>query len=237
MLRDTVNRLCAAFPGAERSDPWGGGHDAWKVGGKMFCVVGARDENGVNLKCPDIETAELLIDIGRAERAPYLHRSWVRVPPGRMAADELAPRLRIAYATIRAGLPKKLQATLAPLRRGQSRVRLTICGAERCGSPGPRPGPDQGAQRRRAAPDRPRRAEAAAPPMPREPLGGASPKTANLRRNGAHPRSGTALRCAGPRVGHGRDAAVVKPTDAPKAAPLRSAAVRDRVPPQARRRP
>ncbi len=36
MTRDEINALCATLPGAENSDPWGGGHDAWKVGGKMF---------------------------------------------------------------------------------------------------------------------------------------------------------------------------------------------------------
>ena len=36
MSRATVNAICQTFPGAEVSDPWGGGHDAWKVGGKMF---------------------------------------------------------------------------------------------------------------------------------------------------------------------------------------------------------
>ena len=34
MSRDLINSICAAFPGAEVSDPWGGGHDAWKVGVK-----------------------------------------------------------------------------------------------------------------------------------------------------------------------------------------------------------
>jgi hypothetical protein len=36
MSRELVNAICRTFPGAEMSDPWGGGHDAWKVGGKMF---------------------------------------------------------------------------------------------------------------------------------------------------------------------------------------------------------
>jgi len=36
MSRKLVNAVCQTFPGATVSDPWGGGHDAWKVGGKMF---------------------------------------------------------------------------------------------------------------------------------------------------------------------------------------------------------
>jgi len=114
MTRGFVNTFCAALPGAEHSDPWGGGHDAWKIGGKLFAVVGAVDE-AVSVKCRDVETAALLIELGRAERAPYLHRSWVRIPLGvncNIEQDELAERLATSYRLIKAGLPKKLQSKL-----------------------------------------------------------------------------------------------------------------------------
>ena len=62
MSRDVVNLTCSALPGATWSDPWGGGHDAWKVGGKLFAIVGAHDGNGLNVKCADVDTARLLID-------------------------------------------------------------------------------------------------------------------------------------------------------------------------------
>ena len=114
MTRSIVNAHCAALPGAELSDPWGGGHDCWKVGGKMFAVTGAMDDHGVSVKCADTDTAELLIEMGRAFRAPYLHRSWVRLPWGLVADDELRDRLTTSYRIIRAGLPKKLQAALSP---------------------------------------------------------------------------------------------------------------------------
>ncbi len=112
MTRAIVNAHCATLPGAEVSDPWGGGHDAWKIGGKMFAVVGTMD-TGVSVKCADIETAALLIDLGRAERAPYFHRSWVHLPWG-TDTDELCDRLTEAYRIIRAGLPKRVQAALPP---------------------------------------------------------------------------------------------------------------------------
>jgi predicted DNA-binding protein (MmcQ/YjbR family) len=114
MDRAFVNAFCATLPGAGHSDPWGGGHDAWKVGGKLFAVIGAVDE-AVSVKCRDVETAELLIELGRAERAPYLHRSWVRIPLGEncpVEQDELADRLSISYDLIRATLPKKVQSNL-----------------------------------------------------------------------------------------------------------------------------
>ena len=114
MTRALVNQHCADLPGAESSDPWGGGHDAWKVGGKLFAVVGASEDHGVDVKCPDLETAQLLIEMARAFPAPYFHKSWVRVVFGTVPEAELRDRLDISYRIIRASLPKKLQATLAP---------------------------------------------------------------------------------------------------------------------------
>jgi predicted DNA-binding protein (MmcQ/YjbR family) len=112
MTRAAVNRICAGMPGAAVSDPWGGGHDAWKVGGRMFACVGALRE-GVSVKTDSVETAEMLIAAGVAERAPYFHRSWVYLPEGTDAA-ELAHRLARSYEIVRAGLPKKVQAALGP---------------------------------------------------------------------------------------------------------------------------
>jgi predicted DNA-binding protein (MmcQ/YjbR family) len=113
MSRATVNRICASFPGAEVSDPWGGGHDAWKVGGKMFASVGAVLP-GVSVKTESVEQAEMLIEAGIGTRAPYFHRSWIHLPddcdPG-----ELEHRLRRSYEIIRSALPRKVQAALAPL--------------------------------------------------------------------------------------------------------------------------
>jgi predicted DNA-binding protein (MmcQ/YjbR family) len=113
MSRDVVNAICAGLPGAEVSDPWGGGHDCWKVGGKMFAVVGAVLP-GVSVKTDGIEMAEMLIDAGVAERAACLHRSWVRLPEG-CPEDELRHRPLASCRLVRAGLPKRVQAGLAPL--------------------------------------------------------------------------------------------------------------------------
>lgn len=110
MSRDRVNAICARFAGAECNDPWGGGHDAWNVGGKMFACIGAVTP-GVSVKTPDIETAQLLIENGRAERAPYFHRSWVLVDWD-IEGEELEHRLRTSYELIKSKLPKKVQAEL-----------------------------------------------------------------------------------------------------------------------------
>jgi predicted DNA-binding protein (MmcQ/YjbR family) len=110
MSRDLVNAICRELPGAEVSDPWGGGHDAWKVGGKMFACIGAVLP-GVSVKTDSIETAEMLIDAGLALKAPYFHRSWVNLPWGGDEA-ELRHRITRSYEIVRDRLPKRIQAEL-----------------------------------------------------------------------------------------------------------------------------
>lgn len=114
MTRARVNRFCATLPGAEVSDPWGGGHDAWKVGGKMFACVGALMP-GVNVKTTSVDSAEMQIDARVGQRARYFHRSWVYLPED-CPDDELLHRLLGSYTLIRASLTRKAQAALPPFQ-------------------------------------------------------------------------------------------------------------------------
>ena len=111
MSRQTVNAICQTFPGAEVSDPWGGGHEAWKVGGKMFAAMGAVME-GVSVKTDGIKTAQMLIEAGVGVKAPYFHRSRIKVS-WEMEEEELRARLAASYRLIRASLAKNTQASLA----------------------------------------------------------------------------------------------------------------------------
>lgn len=113
MSRDVVNAICKALPGAEWSDPWGGGHDAWKVGGKMFACIGMAND-GVSVKTPSIEDAGLLIDMGLAVKAPYFHRSWVRLDWDETPEDQLRLRIEASYDIVFSGLTKKLQREIGP---------------------------------------------------------------------------------------------------------------------------
>ena len=113
MTRAEVNALCAAHPGAGVSEPFGEGHEVWKVGGKIFAIVGT-STGAVSVKTEAIETAELLIEAGVATRAPYLHRSWVALPLN-ADPDELRHRVEASYRLIRASLPRRVQAELPPL--------------------------------------------------------------------------------------------------------------------------
>lgn len=110
MSRDLVNKICRKLPGAEVSDPWGGGHDAWKIGGKMFACIGAVTP-GVSVKTDSIETAQMLIDAGVGTKAPYFHRSWILLPWD-CEAEELRHRLSQSYKIVRSGLTRKQQQAL-----------------------------------------------------------------------------------------------------------------------------
>lgn len=112
MNREFVNSICRTFPGADLSDPWGGGHDAWKVGGKMFACIGTAND-GVSVKTPDIETAQMLIEAGVGTKAPYFHRSWIRLPFD-CDEDEMRHRLATSFDLVRSSLTKKVQFTLPP---------------------------------------------------------------------------------------------------------------------------
>jgi predicted DNA-binding protein (MmcQ/YjbR family) len=109
-FRARVAAIASGLPGATVDDPWGGGHDAWKVGGKMFASIGAVTP-GVSVKCADVETAAMLIDAGLGERAPYLHRSWIKLHETCEAA-ELRHRILSSYRLVRAGLPAGLRKSL-----------------------------------------------------------------------------------------------------------------------------
>lgn len=111
-LRENLDAVCADLPGAEKSDPWGGGHDAWKVCEKMFTCIGAKTP-GVAVKCEDIETAEMLIEAGVGTKAPYFHKSWLLLPVD-VDGEVLRHRVSTSYDIVRKGLTKKLQATLPP---------------------------------------------------------------------------------------------------------------------------
>ena len=111
-LRAALDAICADLPGAEKSDPWGGGHDAWKIGGKMFACIGSVTK-GVSVKTPNIDTATMLIEAGVGGKAPYFHRSWVMLPDG-VDPDELTHRVCASYDIVRSGLTKKAQAALPP---------------------------------------------------------------------------------------------------------------------------
>lgn len=117
MTLDRFRALCLAQPGATEQIQWR--VDAvFKIGGKMFAVactdhIAYPDVPMCSFKCDDETFAELL------ERpdiipAPYMARSkWVAVTTWSALPDrEYAALVSRACALVRAGLPKKVQASL-----------------------------------------------------------------------------------------------------------------------------
>ena len=111
MDRKAIGKTCLALPGVTLDHPFGDHHDAYRVGGKMFVMVG--EEGGVSFKVSDI-AYEVLTEDGRARPAPYLARAkWVNLPdPSAWPDDELADHFAIAHSIIAAKLTKKQRAEL-----------------------------------------------------------------------------------------------------------------------------
>ena len=111
MDREGVGKVCLALPAATLDHPFGDDHDAYRVGGKMFCMVGAM--GGIAFKVSDI-AYEVLTESGHARPAPYMARNkWVNLPAiGDWPDDELAEHLAIAHGIVAAKLTKKARAEL-----------------------------------------------------------------------------------------------------------------------------
>ena len=111
MDRAGVGKVCLALPAATLDHPFGDDHDAYRVGGKMFCMVG--EMGGISFKVSDI-AYEVLTETGHARPAPYLARNkWVNLPRiDDWPDDELADHIRSAHALIAAKLTKKARAEL-----------------------------------------------------------------------------------------------------------------------------
>ena len=113
VTRDQIDAICGTFPGARKALP--PELVSWKVGEKMFATFGDFGEDtGVSVKCPDVETATMLIDAGEAVKAPYFHRSWVRLPFETTQEDFARHRLGVSYDTVRSGLKKSVRDSLPP---------------------------------------------------------------------------------------------------------------------------
>ncbi|WP_292066582.1 MmcQ/YjbR family DNA-binding protein [Brevundimonas sp. UBA7664] len=111
MDRGGVGRVCLALPAARLDHPFGDHHDAYRVGGKMFCMVGER--GGISFKVSDI-AYEVLTESGHARPAPYMARNrWVNLPQiDDWADEELAEHLFIAHGIVASKLTKKARAAL-----------------------------------------------------------------------------------------------------------------------------
>ena len=130
MTLERFRQLCLQHPGATEQIQWGA--DAvFKVGGRMFAVACTDfaqypDANVCSFKCDDEGFAELCEREGVIP-APYLARAkWVALADWSALSDrEIGARVAAAYAIVRAGLTKKLQATLGGTAAASTARRQT----------------------------------------------------------------------------------------------------------------
>lgn len=111
--------FCAALPATSHVVQWGG-HDVWKVGGKVFVIAGFDGEDGPRFS---FKVSEISFEILRQQPglrpAPYLASrgmSWIQhfEEPG---LDDAALRdyIRESHRLVAAGLTKKKQRELGLL--------------------------------------------------------------------------------------------------------------------------
>ena len=106
---------CLALPAATLSVQWGDSR-VFKVGGKMFAVIGLNRDDATpayNFKTSDM-AFELLIEHGLARPAPYLRRAkWVRLlSQDALGDDDLKAYLGQAHAIVAARLTRARKRVL-----------------------------------------------------------------------------------------------------------------------------
>jgi predicted DNA-binding protein (MmcQ/YjbR family) len=114
MMPVALEKFLLALPGATLSIQWGDDH-VFKVGGKMFAVMGPPENKlrGLSFKAGEQSFAILTKQKGIIP-APYLARAhWVQLQKLNALSDkELKAYLTRAHAIVASGLSKKMRASL-----------------------------------------------------------------------------------------------------------------------------
>ncbi|HQR90058.1 MAG: hypothetical protein B7Z44_03465 [Caulobacter sp. 12-67-6] len=113
MSPQAFDAACRALPAVTMDIQWGS-DQVYKVGGKMFAVMGGPvAQDGVSFKVSDV-AFEVLTETGRAIPAPYLARAkWVKFDDlAALDEAEVVDWLTSAHGLVAAKLTKKLRAEL-----------------------------------------------------------------------------------------------------------------------------
>jgi predicted DNA-binding protein (MmcQ/YjbR family) len=113
MTPEAFDAAALALPGATMTIQWGDDH-VYKVGGKMFAVLGgAVGASGFSLKASEV-AFEVLVETGRATPAPYLARAqWLHFSDlAAQDAAEVADWLKTAHGLVAAKLTRKARAEI-----------------------------------------------------------------------------------------------------------------------------
>lgn len=116
MTRDEINAFCASLPGTTHVVQWGNS-DVWKVGGKVFAVVGwaEGDKPAVSFKVSRM-VFEVMGTSEGLRPAPYLASrgmSWLQIhDTGAVAQADICQHLDVSHGLVVAGLTRKKRAEL-----------------------------------------------------------------------------------------------------------------------------
>jgi predicted DNA-binding protein (MmcQ/YjbR family) len=114
MTPKQIDAFCRKLPATTRTVQWEG-VTVFKVGGKMFCLIGPPGHSVARLcfKCPP-EHFDALSHAEGFRPAPYLARAkWVALEdPEVLTAAETRAYLSQAHAVIAAALPRKKRQEL-----------------------------------------------------------------------------------------------------------------------------
>ncbi|UWR27090.1 MmcQ/YjbR family DNA-binding protein [Sulfitobacter sp. S223] len=115
MTRDELTAFCAALPRTTHVVQWGNA-DVYKVGGKVFAIIGlGQTGDTVTFKTSHM-AFEILSDSPGLRPAPYMASrglKWIQQyeQPG-LSDDSLRDHIRASYDLVAAGLTRKLRASL-----------------------------------------------------------------------------------------------------------------------------
>lgn len=118
MTRDEINAFCNGLPHTTHVVQWGNA-DVWKVGGKVFAVVGWADkasgQAAVSFKVSDM-VFEVMGQARGYRPAPYLASrgmTWLQITdPSHVGAEQVQQHLEVSHELIVAKLTKKKRAEL-----------------------------------------------------------------------------------------------------------------------------
>ena len=118
MTRAAFDKFCRALPGATMSIQWGD-HQVYKVGGKMFAVIGGRGT--LSFKASDI-AFEMLPETGVARPSPYMTRAkWLYVDDvKKLRPAELRQYIEQSHALVAKKLTRKAQRELGLVAMAQA---------------------------------------------------------------------------------------------------------------------
>lgn len=115
MTREEFDTFCQALPATTHVVQWGGA-SVWKVGGKIFAIIGPWGEGPgqkISFKCSDM-AFEILRDQPGIVPAPYLARAkWVQIrDPAALSEDDTRAYIEAAHATVAAKLTRAVKREL-----------------------------------------------------------------------------------------------------------------------------